>query len=170
MARNGDIKISITQDTTTNFGVFHIEQENQFDVKIEQDSTVKDLEVAFIEGTSGLLQVYHSDDFKGGGTIGAPLELSEKFQEKMDAKQDKLTAGAGIEIGEDNTIRVIESFIYEQGIASDTWVVHHNLDRRPSVTVVDSAGTQVECFVDYVDENTCRICMNAPFKGKAYLN
>ena len=35
----------------------------------------------------------------------------------------------------------LDTFIYEQCTSSDTWVIIHNLNRYPSVTVVDSAGT-----------------------------
>lgn len=62
------------------------------------------------------------------------------------------------------------SYIHDQGIAQSIWVVPHPLQRRPSVTVVDSGGTVVEGNVHYVDDNTIIITFNASFSGKAYLN
>ena len=64
----------------------------------------------------------------------------------------------------------VASYVFEQGIAADTWNIIHNLDKYPSVTVVDSAGTKVECVITYINSNECELKFNAAFKGKAYLN
>lgn len=61
-------------------------------------------------------------------------------------------------------------FVFEQGVASDTWSIEHNLNKYPSVTLVDSAGTQFQGSVEYTDENNCIVYMNGATKGKAYLN
>lgn len=80
-------------------------------------------------------------------------------------------AGTGIEITDDNVINNTQTtYIHEQGIASDSWKIEHNLNRFPSVTVVDTSGMEVNCAVTYTDKNNCILTMNAPFKGKAYLN
>ena len=63
-----------------------------------------------------------------------------------------------------------KSFIFEQGIASDTWIINHNLGKYPSVSLVDSAGTQFDADVEYNDENTCTVRMNGATTGKAFLN
>jgi sorbitol-specific phosphotransferase system component IIA len=62
------------------------------------------------------------------------------------------------------------SFVYSQGSASDTWAITHNLDRYPSVTVVDSLGREVEGDVRYIDSNHVTIYFTAGFAGQAYLN
>ena len=63
-------------------------------------------------------------------------------------------------------------YIHIQGTSnsSDTWYIHHGLNKYPSVTVVDSAGTQFVCEVEYVDTNNCILRMNQPMTGKAFLN
>lgn len=63
-----------------------------------------------------------------------------------------------------------KTFTFEQGIASDEWVIEHNLNKYPSVSLVDSAGTQFEAAVEYIDENNIIIRMNGATTGKAYLN
>lgn len=63
-----------------------------------------------------------------------------------------------------------ETYIHEQAIASDTWTINHNLNRFPSITVVDSSGNVFTTKKHYVDENTCIITMNGATTGKAYLN
>ena len=64
----------------------------------------------------------------------------------------------------------IATYIFEQGAASNTWTITHNLDKYPSVTVVDSAGTKVDCVITYINSNECELKFNAAFKGTAYLN
>lgn len=66
--------------------------------------------------------------------------------------------------------RYRSTYIHEQGVASSEWVINHNLNKFPSVTVVDSADNEIIVSVRYVDANTCVIDLTSPFKGKAYLN
>lgn len=63
-----------------------------------------------------------------------------------------------------------KSFIYNQLTPSSIWLITHNLDKYPSVSVVDSAGTEVYGSVTYIDTNTLRIDFSSEFSGKAYLN
>lgn len=62
------------------------------------------------------------------------------------------------------------TYTFEQAVASDTWIIKHNLGRNPSVVVVDSAGTVFYPAVHYDNENQCTITMNGATTGKAYLN
>lgn len=64
----------------------------------------------------------------------------------------------------------VDSFVFEQGLASDIWNITHNLNRYPSVTIVDSANTEVEGDVQYTDKNNIIIKFSGPFSGKAFLN
>ena len=62
------------------------------------------------------------------------------------------------------------NYTHNQGAASATWTVTHNLGKRPSVTVQDSANDQVDGDVVYNDLNTLTITFSAAFSGFAYLN
>lgn len=63
------------------------------------------------------------------------------------------------------------TFTYEQEIASDTWVVNHNLGRHPSFVVVDSAGSvQMPDEFTYNSDNQVTIKFISAFAGKAYFN
>lgn len=62
------------------------------------------------------------------------------------------------------------TYSYDQGVAADTWHIAHFLNKYPSVTVVDSAGTTIDCTVTYINSNECELKFNAAFKGTAYLN
>lgn len=62
-------------------------------------------------------------------------------------------------------------FTFDQSIASNVWIINHNLNKKPSVTVVDSAESVViPDEVKYNDLNSCTIYFLASFTGKAYLN
>lgn len=85
---------------------------------------------------------------------------------------NEINGGALIDVQKDGKTVTLQSktFIFEQGIASDTWVINHNLNKKPSITIVDSADNVVEGAEKYIDENTIEIYFNGAFKGKAYLN
>lgn len=59
---------------------------------------------------------------------------------------------------------------HNQTTTAAVWNVTHNLNKKPSVTVVDSADTTVAGEVHYIDQNTVQLTFKAPFKGKAYFN
>jgi hypothetical protein len=62
-------------------------------------------------------------------------------------------------------------FVFEQEIPSNLWHITHNLDKRPSVTVVDSAGNmQMPDEVTYESNNAITVKFLGAFAGKAFLN
>lgn len=61
-------------------------------------------------------------------------------------------------------------YVFNQNTPSATWTITHNLGRRPSVTVVDSAGTVVIGEVTYTSDNDLVVTFSAGFSGQAYLN
>lgn len=63
-----------------------------------------------------------------------------------------------------------KTFVFEQGIASDTWIINHNLGKYPSVEVADSTGNRFFPAVQWINENKCIVTMNGAIKGKAFLN
>jgi hypothetical protein len=62
------------------------------------------------------------------------------------------------------------TYVHEQTVASSTWTVVHNLGKKVSVTVVDSADTVVVGDVEYVNDNTVTVRFSAPFGGRVYCN
>lgn len=70
-----------------------------------------------------------------------------------------------------NEIRTLAvGYVHEQGVASAVWTVQHNLNKYPSVTVVDSAENEIIAEVEYLDKNSVQITMTGASKGRAYLN
>lgn len=62
------------------------------------------------------------------------------------------------------------TYIHQQMVASTAWVITHNLDKYPSVTVVDSAGSVVIGEVQYISRNQIIVTFQGAFSGTAYLN
>lgn len=63
-----------------------------------------------------------------------------------------------------------KTYLHTQTIASDTWVIVHNLNKYPAVSVIDSAGNEVTGEVYYNDTNTVTLRFKGGFKGSATLN
>lgn len=57
-----------------------------------------------------------------------------------------------------------------QATASNVWEVKHNLNKYPSVTVVDSAENVVVGDVEYIDKNNVVLTFTTSFAGEAYFN
>jgi hypothetical protein len=63
-----------------------------------------------------------------------------------------------------------KNYIHLQNLPSATWVVSHNLGKKPSVTVVDSADEVVFGEVHYDSDNQVTLTFAGAFSGKAYFN
>jgi len=61
-------------------------------------------------------------------------------------------------------------YTFTQSAAASTWTITHNLDRFPSVTTVDSAGSIINGAITYTDSNTITVVFTSATSGKAYLN
>jgi len=63
-----------------------------------------------------------------------------------------------------------KAYVYTQAVPSTIWNITHNLNKLPSVTVVNINNVTVYGEVIYVDLNNLRIEFSAGFSGKAYMN
>ena len=63
-----------------------------------------------------------------------------------------------------------KDFTYIKSTPDSVWEITHNLDKYPSVTVVDSAGSVVMGDITYTSKSAIKITFSAAFSGKAYLN
>lgn len=61
-------------------------------------------------------------------------------------------------------------FEFVQGVPAVTWDITHNLDKFPSITVVDTANTTVMGSYEYITKNRVILSFSNPFAGKAFLN
>ena len=65
---------------------------------------------------------------------------------------------------------VSPTFIYNQNTPSATWAVSHNLNKFPSVSVVNNNDVVMYGDTEYIDNNNITITFSGGFSGKAYLN
>lgn len=63
-----------------------------------------------------------------------------------------------------------KAFVFEQDDPANTWIIEHNMDKHPSVSVVDNEGCLMMGDVQYVDTNIVTVTFSTEFAGKAYLN
>lgn len=69
-----------------------------------------------------------------------------------------------------STLDPDKTYYHAQTTASDTWVISHNLNKYPAVSVIDSAGNEVEGEIIYNSINQITIMFKGAFKGSATLN
>lgn len=62
------------------------------------------------------------------------------------------------------------TYTHVQIAPCDVWMINHNLNRYPSVTVVDSAGTVVVGDIKYISTSSVKVSFSGGFAGRAYLN
>ena len=78
--------------------------------------------------------------------------------------------GIATYLNESNLIDADKRYVHNQNITSASWLVPHSLNKFPSVTVIDSAGSVVIGEIEYIDMNNVTITFSAAFSGVAYLN
>lgn len=81
-------------------------------------------------------------------------------------------AGAWVPIG--GAAQVV-AYTHVQGTPASTWTINHGLTFDPNVTVIDSAGNQVEGDVSFPAAGIVSVSFRssagpAAFSGKAYLS
>ena len=91
-----------------------------------------------------------------GGSVGTTLGIKQGVTVRAGISQ-LLTKGD-------------KTFIFEQGIPSETWEIAHTLNKYPSVTIVDSMNTVVIGSIQYIEFGKIIVTFNGKFSGKAYLN
>ena len=64
----------------------------------------------------------------------------------------------------------VDTYVHYENMPNIEWSVTHNMNKYPSVTIVDSAGSIVEGAVDYINLSSCKITFCGAFSGKAYFN
>jgi hypothetical protein len=61
-------------------------------------------------------------------------------------------------------------FVHVQGPPQNIWTVTHNLNKKPSLTVIDSSGNMVVGKLTYVNLNILTIQFASPISGEAICN
>lgn len=116
--------------------------------------TIKHVGQTVTPGTYGSTSTQSPTD---GGTFRVPYLIVDGF-------------GHVVNAGEANVQLPKNNYVHEQATSSTTWVINHNLGKYPSITVIDSGGSEVKGEVEYVDTNNVTLTFSAAFSGKAFLN
>lgn len=61
-------------------------------------------------------------------------------------------------------------YVHDQAMASDTWVVVHNLNMYPNVTTVDTSGGELHGDLQYDSPNQLTITFSVPNSGKVFIS
>jgi hypothetical protein len=68
------------------------------------------------------------------------------------------------------TLTIQTNYVHDQQVASASWVILHNMGKKPSVSIVDTADDEVIAKVTYNSNNQVTLTFSSPISGKAYLN
>ena len=63
-----------------------------------------------------------------------------------------------------------KNFVFTQATPSTEWIINHNMEKFPSVSVVNNNNILMYGNTTYIDKNNLKINFSAGFSGKAYLN
>ncbi len=154
------------------------------DARIENTSTAERLAMSLGIPHTGLavwdtdlegLYIWHVDHWV---RVGATVQQINNWNQAYNDSVINFTLTQGTDSvitiqrrnSPDLSITYRSGYIYNQGVPSDTWVINHNLNKNPSVTIVSSAGEEVEGAVVINSLNQITITFCAAFSGKAYLN
>lgn len=124
-------------------------------------------------------EIYEPSGFRLDATFGTALPtLVDRLRQAVDTpliehqdvptKTSELENDAGFIT--EASIPDATTYVHTQTAPAAVWTITHNLDRYPSVTVVDSAGTVVIGDVQYQSKDVIQVAFTAPFAGMAYLN
>jgi len=64
----------------------------------------------------------------------------------------------------------VDSYVHEQNSPSAVWTINHNLNKYPSIVLVDTEDDVIYGEVNYESNNTIIITLSAAISGKAFLN
>lgn len=96
----------------------------------------------------------------------------EEISTELDTKVTDVQGSGVIQASRENNVVTLKSvnFVFEQGIASTEWVINHNLNKRPSIELVNTNGERFEAFKEYTSNNQVIIRLDNANTGYAYLN
>ena len=68
------------------------------------------------------------------------------------------------------SVSYTDTYVHTQGAPSASWAITHNMNKYPSVTIVDSGNNTVEGEIVYNTLNSLTVNFSGSFSGKAYIN
>ena len=122
-------------------------------------------------GTKDGFNVGFSTDQKNfSGGMGVVNATSTNYNDLANKPSINGVSLVGNKTSEELNITSDKNYVYTQAVADSVWEVQHNLNKYPSITIVDSADNVVIGDIVYIDMNNVRITFATSFSGKAYFN
>ena len=103
-------------------------------------------------------------------TVNKKLKVVEAIQDSTGAPGTEGQVLTSTVTGTEWANAAGATFTFTQGVPAATWVIVQNLNKFPSVSVVDSANTSGFGAVVYDSANQLTVTFSGAFAGKAYLN
>tara|TARA_R100000697_G_scaffold100165_1_gene112490 strand:- start:424 stop:1155 length:732 start_codon:yes stop_codon:yes gene_type:complete len=177
----GTISFKPNQGDTVNFNTITTFLLSKFSLKYVAQSPARDISsfysalvgsIVFISNTNDISKyaVYNWDSSTQNATepnfydIVVSLIASNGALEKNEEYFISLLQYNPSSTGGDKT------FVFSQGTPSFQWDITHNLDKFPSVSVVNSFKETVFGRVDYINKNRLTVTFANKFSGEAYCN
>jgi hypothetical protein len=117
------------------------------------------------------------------GNIWRALGLSATDYDHLNQAYDAIIVGVDVTSDNENLYLTLHKrdestisdslkfkHIHTQTVTSSEWIIEHNLNCYPSVTIVDASNSEVIGEVEYITTNSLKAKFSASFSGKAYLN
>lgn len=164
---------------------------NIYKIKSENDLSVNDFVNIMLpqNNSSNMFIIPNKNSNSSGGTTGNVISVNGKtgvvnlsisdipnLQDILNNKlsSDNIIQGNNIILnknGNDITISAKDTnFEFIQSEPSNEWTIVHNLNKYPSVTIIDSSNTQIFASVNFIDKNTVKLNFNGLTSGIASLN
>lgn len=74
------------------------------------------------------------------------------------------------EVAGGSVVSATTSYIHTQSMTSSVWEIQHDLGRKPSVSVMDTAGTVYLCNIRHLSDNACTVSLATAMNGTATCN
>lgn len=96
----------------------------------------------------------------------------ERLEQEIEQSTITIQGSPLIDVSTENQTATITSktFVFEQGIASDTWIINHNLNKKPSITLTYTTGEEFKAHKEYNGLNQVIVRLDSAATGFAYLN
>ena len=62
------------------------------------------------------------------------------------------------------------NFIYTQSTPSTSWAISHGLGKKPSVTILDGDGYEIEADIQHTSDNSVIITFSEAITGSVHFN
>lgn len=172
LAWNAKIKVNWIQVMNTT---------QQIVQEVNIDGIVSNRDGDMPEGADPIVKAYINEgrlylNLESGSTMDmGPVPLDYEIMKKP-APDEGYTDSyvlmlAGTQQGATINVRNDKTYTYTtNGNEAEEWIIDHNLDKYPAVSVADDNGNMLFGDVQYITKNRVKILFSAATSGKAYLN